>query len=175
MRCKKTRKNSLVDPSGGVVLPVAESLAVGEPESDLGVGGLDGVRAVDDVTADIDAEVATDGAWCGVERLGGAEHFAASDNSVVAFPDHCANGAGCGVIAETSEEWLVGQIAVVLLEVGTAWLAELHADELEAFSLEASEDLTDESSLNAVRLDHDEGSFLGSSSLCHSVCLCSRI
>ena len=91
---EKRRKDSLVDPSGGVVLPVAESLAVGEPESDLVVSGLDGVRSVDDVTADIDAEVATDGAWCGVERLGGTEHFTASDNSVVTFPNHGTNGAG---------------------------------------------------------------------------------
>ena len=94
LRWIKRRKDSLVDPSGGVVRPVAESLAVGEPESDLGLSGLDGVRSVDDVTANIDAEVATDGAWCGVERLCGTEHFAASDDSIVTFPDHSANGAG---------------------------------------------------------------------------------
>ena len=84
---------SFVNPSLGVGLPLDE-LSLGEPESDLGVGRLDGIGTVNDVAADIDAEVATDGAWCGVERLGGAEHFAASDNSVVAFPDHGANGAG---------------------------------------------------------------------------------
>ena len=93
LRWKKRRKDSLVDPSGGVVLPVAESLAVGEPESDLVVSGLDGVRSVDDVTADIDAEVATDGAWCGVERLGGTEHFATSEYGIVTFPYHSANWA----------------------------------------------------------------------------------
>ena len=49
-----------------MVLPVDEAITVGEPESDLGVGGLDGIRSVDDVTADIDAKVATDCAWYGV-------------------------------------------------------------------------------------------------------------
>lgn len=42
--------------------------ALGEPEADLMLGGLDGVGAVDDVAANLDAEVSTDGAG-----LGGAE------------------------------------------------------------------------------------------------------
>ena len=58
----------------------------------------------------------------------------------------------------------------MLLEVCAAWLAELHADKLEAFLLEAGDDWADKSSLDAVGLDHDEGSFLGGSSLGHSVC-----
>ena len=94
MRWSKRRKDFLVDLSGAMVLPVAESLDVGEPESRLGVSGLDGVRSLDDVTTDIDAEVVTDGAWCGVEKLSGIEHFTASDLSVVTFPDHGVNGAG---------------------------------------------------------------------------------
>jgi hypothetical protein len=37
---------------------------------------------------------------------------------------------------------------------------ELHGDQLEAFLLEALQDFTDESTLDAVRLDHDEGPLL---------------
>ena len=66
----------------------------GLPEGYLGAIGLHGVRSLDDVTDDIDAEVVTDGAWCGVEKLSGIEHFTASDLSVVTFPDHGVNGAG---------------------------------------------------------------------------------
>ena len=141
---------------------VAKLLSL-EPKANLVVGGLDGVRAVDDVSADIDAEVTADGAGGGVEGLGGTEHLAAGDDGVVALPDHGADGAGGGVVDETLEEVLGGQISVVLLEVFTAWSAQLHGDELEALSLEAGKDLTNESSLDTIGLDHDEGSFLGGS------------
>ena len=39
--------------------------ALGEPEANLVLGGLDGVGAVDDVAADLDAEVTADGAGLG--------------------------------------------------------------------------------------------------------------
>ena len=96
---------SFVNPSLGVGLPLDE-LSLGEPESDLGVGRLDGIGTVNDVAADIDAEVATDGAWGRVERLGGTEHLASSKNSVVTFPDHGADRARCGVVNESLEEAL---------------------------------------------------------------------
>ena len=89
-----------------MVLPVAETLTVGEPKVNLLVGGLDSVGAVDDVAADIDAEVATDGAWVGVEWLGGTEHLAAGEDGVVTLPDHGADGAGGSVVDETLEEAL---------------------------------------------------------------------
>ena len=96
---------SFVNPSLGVGLPLDE-LSLGEPESDLGVGRLDGIGTVNDVAADIDAEVATDGAWVGVERLGGTEHLASSENSVVTFPDHGADWARGSIVDETLEETL---------------------------------------------------------------------
>ena len=51
----------------------------------------------------------------------------------------------------------------MLLEVSTSWLGKLHGDKLEAFSLEAGNDLTNESSLDTVGLDHDESSLFGGS------------
>ena len=87
-----------------MVRPFAEAIAVGEPESDLIVGRLDGVRAVDDVAANMDAEVTTDSAWLRVEWLGSTEHLAASEDGVVTFPDHGADGAGGGVVDKSSEE-----------------------------------------------------------------------
>ena len=150
--------SSLVDPLCGVVLPVGETLTVGEPEVDLLVGGLDSVGTVDDVSTDIDAEVTTDGAWGGLGGLGSTEHLAAGENGTITFPDHGADGAGGGVVDESSEEALAGEVSVVLLEVSLAWGAELHADELEALLLEASNDCANESSLDTVGLDHDESS-----------------
>ena len=84
---------SLVDPSGGVVVPRAELLGL-EPEVDLVVGSLDGVGSVDDVATDVDAEVTADGAGERVGGLGGTEHHTASADGVVTLPDHGADGAG---------------------------------------------------------------------------------
>ena len=62
----------------------------------------------------------------------------------------------------------------MLLEVSATWGAELHGDELEALGLEAGDDLANESSLDTIGLDHDEGSFLGGS-VDHSVKVLQRI
>ena len=145
-----------------MVVP-GDDLLVLEPETDLVVGGLDGVGTVDDVSTNIDAEITADGAWGGVEGLGGAEHLAAGEDSVVTFPDHGADGAGGGVVDESGEESLAGEVSVVSLHVGTAWVADLHGDELEALLLEAADNGTDKSSLDTIGLDHNEGSLLGGS------------
>ena len=54
---------SFVDLRGRVALPVVELLGL-EPESDFVVSRFDGIRAVDNVSANINAEVSTDSAWC---------------------------------------------------------------------------------------------------------------
>ena len=41
--------------------------------------------------------------------------------------------------------------------------AQLHGSELEALLLETLDDLTDETSLHTIRLNHDEGALLGDS------------
>ena len=158
MKCARGRYIlSLIDPFLGVVLPGAE-LLVGEPESDFFVGGFNGIRSVDDVSADIDAEITSDGAWLGIEWLGGTEHLSSGLDSVVSLPDHAANWAGGGVLDETSEETFTSEIGVMLLELGFTWLSEFHGDELESFGLESADDLTDKTTLNTVWLDHDVGS-----------------
>ena len=161
MKCARGRYLlSLIDPFAGVVLPSAE-LLVGEPESDFFVGGFNGIRSVDDVSADIDAEITSNSTWLRVEWLGGTEHLSTGLDSVVSLPDHAANWAGGGVLDETSEETFTSEIGVMLLELGFTWLTEFHGDELESFSLESGDDGTDESSLDTVWLDHDVGSLFG--------------
>ena len=83
---------SFVDPGLGVGSPVGE-LFSSEPKSDFVVGGLNSVGAVDDVSSDINAEVSADGSGGRVEGLGGTEHLAASEDGVVTFPNHSADGA----------------------------------------------------------------------------------
>lgn len=73
----------LVDVHNVGGAPVDELLSL-EPESDLALGRLDRVRAVDDVAANINAKVATDGAGGRLEGLGGANELAASLNDSLA-------------------------------------------------------------------------------------------
>ena len=98
-------KSSLVYPVVGVVSPLNE-LSLGEPKSNLGVSRLDSIGTVNDVTTNMNAEVTTDGAGLGVERLGGAEHLAAGGDSVVTFPDHGADWTRGSIVDETLEEAL---------------------------------------------------------------------
>lgn len=44
--------------------------------------------------------------------------------------------------------------------VSLAYPGELQGDQLEALGLETLDDLADQSTLDSVRLDHDEGAFL---------------
>ena len=149
---------SLVNPLAGVAFPGNE-LLWGEPESDFVVGGLNGIRSVDDVSADIDAVVTTDGTGLRVEGLGGTKHFSSGKDGVVTFPNHSADGAGDHVFDESLEESLGGEIGVVLFHVFLSGLAELHGDELESFSFESLHNGTNESSLDTIGLDHNESSF----------------
>ena len=67
---KRLSRNSrlLVDPS--LVAALVGGYALGEPEADLVLRGLDGVGAVDHVAAELDAEVTADGAGLGGAVVG---------------------------------------------------------------------------------------------------------
>jgi len=148
----------LVDPGAGVVVIGVDT--IGEPELDLVLGGLDGIGAMADVAADVDAIITTDGAG---ERGGGvglAEHDAASLDGVEALPDHAADGAGRHVLNQTGEELLFLQVSVVLLQVLDGGGLELQGLELEALLFEALDDLANEATLDTVGLDHDVGALL---------------
>ena len=152
-----------------MVRPAAEVSFI-EPESNFSVGRFDCVRAVADVAANINAEVTTDGAWVGVKRLSGTEHFTASSYSVCTFPDHGADRASDHVINKTTEEALGGQVSVVLFHVRSSWCTKLHGDELESLLFEALNDCTNKSSLDSVGLDHNESSLHRCFNHCACVC-----
>jgi hypothetical protein len=145
--------NLLVDPGVGVGLPGVDAL--GEPKSDLLLGGLDGIRSVADVASHVDAEVATDSARGRVSRVGGTKHDTASLDGVEALPHHAAHRARQHVLDESREELLASQVGVVLLQVLLSRGSQLHGLQLEALGLEASDDIANKAALDAIRLDHD--------------------
>ena len=142
-----------------VVLGVLDK-TLREPEVDLALSGLDGVGTVNDVVAHVAAEVTTNGAGSGLKRLGGAHHLAGNGTDVVTRPDHGDHSRG---VHEASEAWverLALVLSVVLLEELHGRNHHLQTDELEALLLEASDDLTDVSALDAIGLNSKKSSFL---------------
>jgi hypothetical protein len=91
-----TRLRLLVDPVVLSRLP-GLNLTLLEPESDLLLAVLDGVGAVAHVAANVESEVATDGAGSRGEGVGGTEDGTAGLDGVTALPDHGADGAGAHV------------------------------------------------------------------------------
>ena len=145
-----------VDPAGLTRIPVDEFLVL-EPQLDLLLRRLDGVRPVTDVPADLDAKVAPDGARLAVDGVRLAQHDAARLDGVEALPDHGHDGARGHVLDQSREEGLLAEVGVVRLEVLDRGLHELHGHQLEALLLEPLDDVADDAALHAVRLDHDEG------------------
>lgn len=107
--------NLLVGPVVGGRLPVDNLLGL-EPESNLSLGALDRVRAVDDVTAGLDAEVTTNATRLAVLRVGLAKHGTASLDGVQTRPDGGNHWARQHVVDQAREERSSGQILVVLLQ-----------------------------------------------------------
>jgi len=114
---------------------------------------------VADVAADIDGVVTTDGTWRRGERVGGTEESSAGLDSITTFPNHSADWSGPHVLDESWEEWLGGEILVVLLEVLFAGGHELDSSELVSTSLKSGDNGANESTLDAIRLDSNEGLF----------------
>jgi hypothetical protein len=77
------------------------------------------------------------------------------------LPNHGGNGTAVHVLDQAGVEGLVLEVGIVLLEVGLAGSDQLDGDELEAAVLEAGDDGTDEATLDAIRLDGDEGLLAG--------------
>ena len=112
-----------------------------------------------DVSAGDDAEVTSDGSGVGLEGIGGTQKESASGNHTSAFPDHADDGARKHVLDEGWEETFVGEISIMFLEEFFRRGHLFEGQEEVSSFFEAGNDLANESPLNAIRLDHDKGSF----------------
>jgi hypothetical protein len=108
---------------------------------------------VADVTADLDAKVSTDGSHGTVTGHGGTEHLASLSAGVLALPYHRNNRTRDHVRDETREELLALQVLVVGLHVLLGGVSHLHGDQLVSLLLKSTNDFSDKSSLDAIRLD----------------------
>lgn len=108
-------RHLFVDPVLGSWSP-ADQLLFGEPEGDFFVCRLNSIRSVDDVSANLNAIIASDGPGHGISRIGGSQHLTSGFNSIQSFPDHWYNWARVHVCDESREEGTGAQISVVFLQ-----------------------------------------------------------
>jgi len=152
---EKASSRSFVDEAVRSGFPVDQLFGL-EPKGDLLLGRLLRVRAVNDVTAQVDAVITTDRAREGLLRVRLAHHHTSSLGGVLALPNHGNDRPRRDEIDEFVVKGLVFQVDVMLLDMLPGSLHELHGDELEASLFESLDDVADESALDAIRLDHDE-------------------
>ena len=126
-----------------------------EPEVYFPLGRLYTVRAVNCVNAGSVTEIATDSAKLSVFRIGSADHFAECFNDFITFPHHCDHWVICYEIYDFVEEWLFFVLSVMFTHKLFGWNSHFHGNEFEATGLDPVYNLSDQTPLHAVRLDHD--------------------
>ena len=145
----------LVDPLVDSTRVRDGSVLLAEPKSNLSLGRLDRVGAMADVAADVNAEVAADRARSRGERVRSTEKSTALLDNILALPNHSDYWARRHVLDQAREERLALEVLVVLFEVVLTSLDQLHGHKLIATVLKALNDLTNQTALDTVRLDHN--------------------
>nr|ACR37506.1 unknown [Zea mays] len=92
---------------------------------------------MNDIPANVDSKVATDGAGLRSQGVGGANDLAASCDDALALPDHGHHRARDDVVHEALEEGLGGEIGVVLLSKRPLHVHKLQGLEKKGFYLKA--------------------------------------
>jgi len=147
----------LVDPGVLGVLVLNDSF--GEPESDFVLSGLYSVGSMADVAASDETVVTTDGTDGRSQGVGGPKHGTTSLDCVETLDHKGANRSRGHILDESREEGLVLEVGIVLLKVLSSGMNHLHGHDLVPAVLKATYDLSDEVTLDAIRLDHDEAAF----------------
>ena len=127
-----------------------------EPQSQLLLSGLNRVTAVAYIPTHNNAVIATDSANLSSLGVGGTEHLATGKDDIVSLKSNSNDRAAGDVLNERREERLRREIRVVSLSQLLGDVQELEATEGVALGQEAAEDGSDQTALDAIRLDHDE-------------------
>ena len=160
----------LINPLGGTALVILNSLR--EPQGNFLLCALNRVGSVTDVSADVDTEITSNRSRCRVSRICGTKHHTSSLDNIVSFPYHSNNGSHRHVLDQSSEETFGGKIAVMRLEVRLGRRNHFQGHQLESLLLESRNNISNETSLDTVRLHHNVCLF---SRHCLLVCLCDEI
>ena len=124
---------------------------LGEPKGALLGRAVEGVRAMANVASELEAKVSANGAGQRGSGVGLTQNHSSDLDGVGAHPDHGTDRSAGKVFAQVVVKALAGQISVVLLCLVNSGLNQLQSHKLQAASLETLDDLSDKSSLDAVR------------------------
>ena len=105
------------------------------------------------VATNFDAKVATDSSGGAFQRIGGTEHLSASGHGFLSFPDHGNNRSRQHVFLQFRKEWFVYQVFVVFFQQFAGGLLGFHRDQFVSLGFESRNNVTNNSSLNSIRLD----------------------
>merc|ERR1719481_1869591 len=128
-----------------------------EPERNFVIGRFNGVRPMTDVATNVNGVVSPDGSRKRGGRVCLTKHHASSFDSVQTLPNHSAHWSTGHIGHQTAEEALAGQVSIVLFQMFHRGRHQLHGHQLESLLLEPRDNFTDKSTLDAIRLDHNEG------------------
>mmetsp|Transcript_9355 Transcript_9355/g.32971 ORF Transcript_9355/g.32971 Transcript_9355/m.32971 type:complete len:234 (+) Transcript_9355:780-1481(+) len=148
----------LDDPWRHRWFPFAELLCI-EPEANLPLAVLRRVASMHDVPADLDCVVSADGAWFSFQWIRDTDDFPGRLDDAISFQRDAHHRSRRDVVHECTVERLGGQILVVFHGEFFGTLEHLESFHGESFLLEASQDLADQTTLHAVRLDHHVAAF----------------
>lgn len=138
--------------------PFAELLGI-EPEANLSLSVLRRVAPMHDVPADLDGKVSTDGAWFRFQWIRDTDDFPGRLDDAISFQRDAHHRSRRDVVHECTVERLGRQILVVFHGEFFGTLEHLESFHGESFLLESSQDLADQTTLHAVRLDHHVAAF----------------
>lgn len=132
----------------------------GKPESDFPLCRLRRIRAVHQIELGLKAQIAANRARRRLlDRIGSTGELAERRDRAGAFQHGGENWSGGDEFQKRAEEWLLGMLRVVRAGELLIDVLEFQRNDIEALALDSIDNVADQPSLNAVRLDKYQSPF----------------
>jgi len=113
------------------------------------------------IAADVNGQVSTDGAGIGLQGFCRSDHQTGRRNHALPFPHHGHHRTAGDEIHQASKKRSFPVHPVMGFRQLSAGDELLQTDKLEALALKTSEDFSNQTALNTIGLDGDEGALSG--------------
>lgn len=132
-----------------------------EKQGDFSFGAFDRIAAVNDVAREIIGQIAPNRARRGFDGIGLTHHGSHGGDNLIAAPDHGRHRTFGDIVDQLAEKRLAFMFGIMLMSQFGGDLQKFHADEIPPAPFEPADNLADQLSLHAVRLDQQQRSFHG--------------
>ena len=139
----------------GALFPVEDFFGT-EEAAQFDLSGLGRVAGVDDIFLETHAVAAADGAGGGIAAVGGTGQGADGGNGIDALEAEGYDGRRHHGVFDTLEERFLAEVSIVLAEEFIGELHHLQTAEVKSFTLEDSEDFTDQPTLQCAGFQQNE-------------------